>query len=320
MSKEDITEGNLPKLNELPAENSDKENPSHTNHSPILTPEEEFLKCIKDVSETLDADILYFCGDIDRNYADELIELCRNPHHRQVLLFMTTLGGDPDGAYRIARFLQDKYERFTIYIDTLCKSAGTLVTLGADEIIMSDTAELGPLDVQILKTDELNQHSSVLDLMIAFDYLQEFALDTLEETVVRLVDHYDGQISTKSALEVASQVATNLFAPLYAQISPTTLGNNQRSVQIARRYGERLNRGNLQSDALDWLVIGYPSHSFVIDKQEAVDKLFESIREPSEAEEELAKHLRQRYKLPEEQTIVINITKNFVTDSSNDKG
>lgn len=71
---------------------------------------------------------------------------------------------------------------------------------------------------------------------------------------------------------------------------------------------------------MDWLVIGYPSHSFVIDKQEAVDKLFESIREPSEAEEELAKHLRQRYKLPEEQTIVINITKNFVTDSSNDKG
>ena len=241
MSKEDITERNSPKLNELPAENSDKENPSeeHTNHSPTLTQtEEEFLKCIKDVSEILDADILYFCGDIDRNYADELIELCRNPHHRQVLLFMTTLGGDPDGAYRIARFLQDKYERFTIYIDTLCKSAGTLVTLGADEIIMSDTAELGPLDVQILKTDELNQHSSVLDLMIAFDYLQEFALDTLEETVVRLVDHYDGQISTKSALEVASQVATNLFAPLYAQISPTTLGNNQRSVQIARRYGE----------------------------------------------------------------------------------
>ena len=284
------------------------------NHLPSST--QHFLKSFKDVSEAHDADILYFCGDIEKEYADELIAACRDSQHSNVLFFLTTLGGDPDAAYRIARFLQETYETFTIYIDTLCKSAGTLITLGADKIIMSDTAELGPLDVQIMKTDELNQRNSVLDLMIAFDYLQSFSLDTLEETVMRLVENSDGQISTKSALEVASHVATNLFAPIYAQINPTTLGSNQRSVQIARKYGERLNRGNLQADALDLLVIGYPSHSFVIDRQEAREKLFEVVQNASKMEERLAEYLRQRYELQEEQTVVINLTQKVITDST----
>jgi hypothetical protein len=286
------------------------------NHSPTLTPSEEFLKCIKDVSETHDADILYFCGNIDRYYADDFIDCCENPNHRNVLLFLTTLGGDPDGAYRMARFLQKKYETFIIYIDTLCKSAGTLITLGANEIIMSDRAELGPLDVQVLKTDELNQRSSGLDLIQALFYIQEVALDTLEETLERLVEHSDGQISTKSALDVASHIATHIFMPIYAQISPTTLGNNHRSTQIASEYGEKLNRrrGNLKPDALRLLVTSYPSHSFVIDREEAEEELFESVRKPSETEAKLAKHLRLLYQLQDEQTHIINITQEFLAD------
>lgn len=273
------------------------------------------------MSETHDADILYFCGDITGNYADNFIDCCENPNHRNVLLFLTTLGGEPDGAYRIARFLQKKYETFIIYIDTLCKSAGTLITLGANEMIMSDRAELGPLDVQVLKTDELNQRSSGLDLIQALFYIQEIALNTLEETLVRLVEHRDGQISTKSALDVASHVATHFFMPIYAQISPTTLGNNHRSMQIASEYGEKLNRhrGNLKPDALRLLVTSYPSHSFVIDREEAEEVLFELIRKPSETEEKLAKHLRQLYQLQDEQTHIINVTQEFLPDLTQGK-
>jgi len=306
MPEEDLPERNSEELQE------ETEISPEQNHLPTS---KHFLKSFKDVSEAHDADILYFCGDIEKDYADKLIAVCRDSQHRNVLFFLTTLGGDPDAAYRIARFLKETYEKFTIYIDTLCKSAGTLITLGADKIIMSDTAELGPLDVQILKTDELNQRNSVLDLMIAFDYLQSFSLDTLEETIMRLVENSEGQISTKSALEVASHVATNLFAPIYAQINPTTLGSNQRSVQIASKYGERLNRGNLQADALKLLVAGYPSHSFVIDRQEAREKLFEVVQNASKTEERLAKYLSQLYDLQNEQTFVINVTKYFITDT-----
>ena len=36
---------------------------------------------------------------------------------------------------------------------THCKSAGTLLALGADEIIMSNLSELGPLDIQLPDRD-----------------------------------------------------------------------------------------------------------------------------------------------------------------------
>jgi ClpP class serine protease len=36
-----------------------------------------------------------------------------------------------------------------------CKSAGTLIALGANELAFGEHGELGPLDVQIAKRDEV---------------------------------------------------------------------------------------------------------------------------------------------------------------------
>ncbi len=38
---------------------------------------------------------------------------------------------------------------FRIIVPDMAKSAGTLMTFGADQILMSDTSELGPIDPQI---------------------------------------------------------------------------------------------------------------------------------------------------------------------------
>ena len=48
------------------------------------------------------------------------------------------------------------------YVDTVCKSAGTILALGADVIIMSQYAELGPIDVQLQKEDEVGESTSGL--------------------------------------------------------------------------------------------------------------------------------------------------------------
>jgi hypothetical protein len=47
---------------------------------------------------------------------------------------------------------------------------------------------------------------------------------------------------------------------------------------------------NLKPDALSRLVAQYPSHSFVIDRDEA-QSLFQTVRAPSEFEEALGEHL-----------------------------
>jgi hypothetical protein len=273
-----------------------------------------FCHTILDLSEKHQADIILFDADIEKPQDKLLFECCNQPAYENVLLFLTTAGGNPDVAYRIARYLQEKYRKFTVYVDTYCKSAGTLITLGADEVIMSDRAELGPLDVQLLKPDELEGRDSGLDLIHALERLKETSYEVFEGFFWTLWLKGGGQISSKSALKVAIQATSGLLGPVYHQIEPMKLGQFYRAMEIAEAYGKRLNtRGNLKPEALHRLIYDYPSHSFVIDRSEAEQFIFESVREPNEQEAQVVLELRQIPHINGDQEVVIhNFTKTYL--------
>lgn len=64
----------------------------------------------------MDADIYVISGAIDRDVAFTLMDEYFEAQHREnCLLVLTTYGGDPDGAYIVARFLQNFYKKFTVY-------------------------------------------------------------------------------------------------------------------------------------------------------------------------------------------------------------
>lgn len=240
------------------------------------------------VAERLEADIILYNGNIQSPYDDAFITKCRAVSRRpNVLLVLSTEGGSADAAYRMARCLQRCYGRFIVYIPRSCKSAGTLLAVGADEIIMSDLGELGPLDVQLYKPDEVGEMSSGLTMLQALNTLGNKAFDFFEDSFLKLRVKSGLQITTKSAAEIASSMVTGLFGPIYGQVDPSRLGEIDRSVRISMEYGNRIGKKNLKSEALEQLVAGYPSHSFVIDREEAQD-LFQNLRKPTEQEEKLA--------------------------------
>lgn len=184
-------------------------------------------------------------------------------------LILTTFGGDAHAAYRLTRILKATYETFRILIVGPCKSAGTLVALGADEIAFGPFGELGPLDVQLRKKDELVSLSSGLDTLQTFGLITGYAFSTFESFMLQTVLKSGGVISTKTACQVASDLAIGLFSPLMEQINPQQLSEVDRVMAIARAYGQRIKSPNLQDGALEKLVSGYPSHSFIIDEEEA---------------------------------------------------
>jgi Serine dehydrogenase proteinase len=255
-----------------------------------------FEKCQKianRIATDMDADVLLYNGDLERPYDRKVLDLCEQRRRRpNVLFFLITPGGDGHAAYRIARYLQKKYGKFSLYISGICKSAGTIVALGAHELVISDHGELGPLDIQLVKADELWETSSGLTVLQALSALQVKSFDMFEEFFLTLKQRSGGQITLKTATEIAGKLATGLFRPIYEQIDPMHLGEATRAMNIARDYGERLgkNSHNLKEDALDVLTAAYPSHGFVIDRSEA-EALFKQIREPSDDESALAKEL-----------------------------
>jgi Serine dehydrogenase proteinase len=214
-------------------------------------------------------------------------------------LFLTTFGGDADAAYRIARFLQQSYTsgNLTLYIYSQCKSAGTLLAVAANELVMSDEGELGPLDVQLSKPDELAEYSSGLTPTQALSILRAESYKVFEGALLETRFRSGRQITTKMAAELASQIAIGLFRPIYEQLDPMRLAETERATMIAWEYGCRLTRGNITEECIDTLITGYPAHGFVIDRVEA-GVLFKSVRVPDELESKLFALIR---KIPHEQ-------------------
>jgi membrane-bound ClpP family serine protease len=67
-------------------------------------------------------------------------------------LLLHTPGGDVDQAERIVLLCRKRAKSFRVIVPDSAKSAGTLIALAADEIVMGEPSELGPIDPQITIT------------------------------------------------------------------------------------------------------------------------------------------------------------------------
>jgi hypothetical protein len=236
------------------------------------------------VGEELEADVLFLNGEIREASYDRIYKICHNRRRRDnVLLLLTTYGGDAHSAYRIARTLQHHYNKFSVLIAGYCKSAGTLIVIGAHEIILNEEAQLGPLDVQLLVADETHARRSGLTPFQALQSLGSEATGFFFSCFWRLKNEL--HMTTHTASSVAMGMTTGIYGPIFAQLDPMRLGEMERSNQIGLEYAARLNRHgkNAKADTPVLLVAGYPDHGFVIDQHETKE-LFRRVREPSESE------------------------------------
>lgn len=231
-------------------------------------------------------DCYLYVGDIARAGYDKLSRaLKENTQKRpKAALVLATYGGDPDAGFRIARALRHHYSELTVIVPTYCKSAGTLVCVAANEIVICDSGELGPLDIQINKPDEVAEFSSGLDIMQSLNMLKDLVLQSFQDHMIAV--RFKNNVSTKVATEIAAKLAIGAFAPIYGQIDPNRVGEIQRANQIVWHYAQRLNEyGGILKDknSLGKLVYNYPSHGFVIDRREAKTS-FKNVRAPTHDE------------------------------------
>jgi hypothetical protein len=235
------------------------------------------------IGATLDADVLLVNAPIYPPVDQTIRQLSRRRRRRpNVVLLLVTQGGDAATAYRIARSLQLRYTQFVLLVSGFCKSAGTLVAIGAHELVVADSGELGPLDVQMTKPDELLQRQSGLTATTALQTLHEQAFHAFEHFLLSYISRGGHTISTRTATHVAVQLTSGLFAPIYEHVDPMHVGEAGRALMVAQQYGERLDliTKNLRAGALNELTASFASHDFVIDRDQ-VQKLFQRVREPN---------------------------------------
>lgn len=281
------------------------------------------------------ADVMAYLGDVSRPEDDWLFRECKKRRKRKnIILLLTTRGGDPHVAYRISRCLQEAYKaekprdaspavaptergKFIILVPSKCKSAGTILALGATEIWMTENAEFGPIDVQLRKPDEVGERTSGLTPIQAMGFLENQSLRMFKRHFSQLRFDQDLLFSTKMATEIATNVAVGLLSPIFSQIDPLRLAEVERSLRISAEYGERLGKENLKDGALERLIGQYPAHGFVIDRRESEEQIFKNINYPPDDTADLIDFFSkvERYYLDTDETFFF-----FLNDEPPERG
>lgn len=260
-------------------------------------------------------DVFLYNGAIERGTDLDFIDfVSKNKSNDTLELIIVTPGGSPDAAYKIGKYIQSLYKKIIIYVPGFCKSAGTLLAISGDEIVFSPYGELGPLDVQMMRQDNIAGLESGLNISEAFISLERRARDTFHDLISEIVTGSGGVVSFHTASHSASEVVSALYGPIFARIDPEEVGSRARAMRIGEDYGKRLNGRfqNLKANALSMLSQTYSSHGFVIDREEA-SALFERVREANEVEKKLVETMGRACRFPNSgrRPQLENLTKKF---------
>jgi hypothetical protein len=236
------------------------------------------------------AEILIYSGELVRP-GDGDVALRRHDHasRARCLLLLRTLGGSADAGYRLARTLKRQYRRLTVIVDDYCKGAGMLLALAADELVISDFGELGPLDLTSQRAVTPGRGESGLALVHSMEALRAETEAAFERHLARFRSRRNLSMTTRSAIEQASALSVGLMGQVFSQIDPLQIAEADRARRTATLYVQRLGTSHLKDGALDRLLTGYPSHDFVIDREEAED-LLRTVRAPTTEESVFLTH------------------------------
>ena len=76
-------------------------------------------------------------------------DILRESNKQTIDIYLETPGGSGETAEEIARFLHKKFNEVNFVIVGEAKSAGTILALSGDNLYMSETGSLGPIDAQV---------------------------------------------------------------------------------------------------------------------------------------------------------------------------
>ena len=175
------------------------------------------------------------------------------PEDSHLYVVVESPGGDINAAYNLALlFRQYGNGGLTFVVPRWAKSAATLLVCGGDCVMMTQIAELGPLDPQITERNLLEQR------------LEKFSPLHIESTIELIRKEF-----SQGNRELANGLLQRLQFPL-------SLGRFTKSLDVGKQYARKLLSSGMLKDSQDdaervsnSLVEDYADHGFCINIQEA---------------------------------------------------
>lgn len=185
--------------------------------------------------------VTYVTGDrqpFQTNIADDTVSIFQRhlagKKPEKISLFIYTRGGDMIAPLRIVKLLRSYCDYLEVLIPNYAHSAGTLIALGANKIVMGRLAELSPVDPTIMHplNPEINvgakQPSQKQKMPISVEDINSYFLFAKEKAGVK-----------KEKMDKIYEFLVNNSQP-EKSIPPLLIGSSYRSYRMSRMLAEKL--------------------------------------------------------------------------------
>lgn len=228
--------------------------------------------------------IVYFTGDrpgMETQIAPDVLEYFSEQLDKigkvdKISLMLYTRGGDTMAAYSLVNLVRQFCKEFEIIIPSKARSSGTIISLGADHIMMTKQATLGPIDPSL--NSPLNPQNPQVPnnpqarIPVSVESIQGFF--DLAKNELKLNDE-------KNLKDVLLNLAE--------KVHPLVLGNVYRSrtqIQMVAKklLQKQLGAGEVEKidKIISFLCSDSGSHDYAIYRNEAKDELGLAIDKPDD--------------------------------------
>lgn len=237
------------------------------------------VELYRQIEEHRESKVLTYVTSDRQNMETEIAHDCIDPFvdlldeigpTKRISLILNTNGGDTLAAWRLINLIRMFCDELEVLIPSKATSAGTLMSIGAEKIIMTKQAVLGPIDPSL--RNPLNPQVSVggqsKQVPVSVESVRGYLNLTREELKIRDKDNI-----------------TRVLLDLSNQIHPLVLGDIFRSREQIRFLANKLLPRQVKDEEkvksiVDFLCGDSGSHDYTIDRREAFE-LGLNIEKPS---------------------------------------
>lgn len=197
---------------------------------------------------------------------------------KRISLYLYTRGGDTAAAWNIINLLRMYCDDLQVIVPHKAHSAGTIISLGANEIVMTKQATLSPIDPSI---------NTPLNPQIPNLSGQTYSVSV--EAVKGFLEFAKNELSIHDDNALA-----NIFVRLSNSVHPLVLGQVYRSKSQIQMLAQKLLKNQVTDPdkikkIIDFLCSESGSHDYTINRREAETDLGLKIRKPTDKQYNIIK-------------------------------
>lgn len=198
---------------------------------------------------------------------------------KKISLFLYTRGGSTSAARGLVHLVQQFCDELEVIVPSRAHSAGTLMALGASQIVMTKQATLGPIDPSV---------NTPLNPAIA-GITQKYPVGV--EAIKGYLELAKQEVGIRNQAELG-----HVFSSLVTSVHPLVLGEVYRArSQIKMLAKQLLNKHIKDAEKvkriINFLCSESGSHDYTIHRREAKDVLGLAVLKPDDALYKLIKQL-----------------------------